>query len=124
MKVLYDNDGFIWRDEMKALMVLTGMTEGELAIAMEFGFDGVTFHEAVMIINWFQANHYLIEPIKEFENIRANSMDDMLDKIISLNHSIITSDPSTGFVKAMTYDKGVPYIKFFKLKEEYDETIG
>lgn len=115
MKVLYDNEGFIWRDEMEDLQRITGMTDSELIYAMENDFQGVTFEEAIKMVDWFRGNQYLLEPIKEFEQVFAKDMNDMLEIIISRNVSVISHDETTGFVKAMDYPQGMPVIKFFKL---------
>lgn len=117
MKVLYDIDGFIWRDEMQGILKLTGMTEIEFIFAMEHDFEGVTFHEASKIVQWFQGNQYFIDPVKNFDYLPADDFDDMLWWLNEMGVSIIGIDKDAGYVLGMEYVDGIPGQKFFKLVE-------
>lgn len=118
MKVLYNNKGFIFREEQREILKITGMTKTEFVKVMNHGFGSIemTFYEASQIVNWFNENGYITNPIESMEPIRADSYWDAVEELVKSNSISITGgDIEQGIIKASEYHGGEMITKFYQI---------
>lgn len=112
MKLLYNQDGFIFRDEHKKLLKEINLSTYQFVKIMEDGFGAENFslsiYEANQIIKWFEKNGYCLEEPKSWITIFANNDEEIELSLRALHR---TATPFK-FRKVEWFDKESGYGKF------------
>lgn len=112
MKLLFNKDGFIFRNDQKKLISELGLSLPQFRRIMEDGLGAdnlsLSIYEAKQIISWLEKNNYILEEPKSWVTIFADTDD---EREVSLR-ALRRIDDQFTFRKVEWYDEESGFGKF------------